>query len=97
MDIILFGHKISINITIENMDAERRVIKAIEKELNGKSHKDILNHYKIGAIKVVRRAEISAILINAGLVPFEDVRYNEDYTLSYVGLVYAKNWIETHL
>ena len=97
MDIILFGHKITINVTIENMAAERRVIKAIEKELKGKTHKDILDHYKISAIKVVRRAEISAILINAGLVPFEDVRYNEDYTLSYVGLAYAKNWIETHL
>jgi hypothetical protein len=89
MNIDLFGYKIKIEVEKINPG-----VKEIKKLILTKLHKKTITMVdRISAIKILRQPEISAMLIEIGNVPPEDVRKDEDGKL-YVGLNYAKSWME---
>ncbi len=80
--------KFIIHITVEDGTPEARVLKIIKNELG--AHPE-----KIPAIKILRRTEVSKILIDAGLVPFEQIGIQDDRM--FCGLAFSKHWVEAHI
>ena len=88
----IFGY--NVRLVIESNKPEKIVVAILKKEL-GKFRDE--TSQKIRAIKLLRRLEVSKILIDAGVVPEEDIRSDEfDASKKYVGLAFAKSWVEEH-
>lgn len=82
----LFGY--SVTISKEYKNPIKKICQILEKEeKNGKKS-------KIELIKILRRVEVSKILIDAGVVPDSEIRKDYDGSNWVVGLAYAKEWVE---
>ncbi len=86
-----------IYLYYEDNSAIAKVNHILRKRLN--EIKDSEMSRKIALIKVLREERISKILIDAHLVPKNDIREYENEGVSQhqqVGLVFAKEWIEEY-
>jgi hypothetical protein len=93
MKMNLLGYEISI--TVCNMNPEKRVAQIIRKRMIARKSVGISR--KIEMIKILREPDISKILIAAGIVPADEIRYGYDkHDRPYVGLKFAKEWIDSH-
>ena len=90
MKLSAFGYTLEIKLT--SSKPEYVVVKLLEQELLRVQGSNVSK--KIALIKIMRKEEVSKILIDAHLVP--DSEIGGDMGHHYVGLCWAKEWVEAH-
>jgi len=93
MKIKISKYEIEIFYKVRSLSPEKRVMDIIDAEVK---NLPVNKSKKIAMIKIMRRAEVSKILIDAGLVPKEDLRGNFPDETPYLGLDFCKDWVESH-
>jgi len=88
----IFNKTIALVVTIVPRDPEAYVVDLLRREATNFGQ-DVSR--KIAMIKILRRPEVSKILIDAGLVPSDDIRFNDDGS-RYIGLKTGKEFVDRH-
>lgn len=82
-----------VSVKVRQYDVNARIVDIVNKRMESKSVAGV--SLKIERIKILRQADVSKLMIENGLVPEEDIRKNDDGTL-FVGLKFAKDWVEVN-
>lgn len=93
----MFGYNFDFYLSIypSNMKTEKEVKRILDERLQEINKTNSKESKKISLIKVLRRHEVSKLLIDAKLV--ETVHINDsDTNYPFVGLSWAKNWVENN-
>jgi len=89
----LFGYDFTFEAVPTGAEAKvKRILNEKLKEINALNSKE---SKKISLIKIVRRSDVSKILIDSGIVPVWEIN-DIDTPIARVRLGWAKDWVEGH-